>query len=427
MPDLSDILLPGLLAHRLPELPAGEGFTYPKYEGGSIVNIPASICRLLEAPEIGVGPLDAQLLAPLGSGIRRVVLILMDALALHRLRRWISAGSVSIWGELAQAGVLAPITSIIPSTTSAALPSLWTGRPAVQHGLVGYELWLKEYGIVANAVSHAPITFKNDPGSLARAGFNASEYLPFTTLGTHLSSCGIKSFAFQPRSILDSGLSQMFLRDVTQKPFYTHTDLWVNLRLLLENTAHARSYIWVYWGELDHFSHFYGPDDERAQEEFVSFSAAFERLFWRRLSAQARQDTLVILTADHGQITTRPDPFYDLRNHPNLTRRMHILPTGENRIMYLFPRSGQAEAVREYLERTWPRQFCQLDPAFAVHAGLFGPGEPHPRLFDRTGDLIALPRGRAYLWWAEKENLLIGRHGGLSADEMLVPFLAARM
>lgn len=31
------------------------------------------------------------------------------------------------------------------------------------------------------------------------------------------------------------------------------------------------------------------------------------------------------------------------------------------------------------------------------------------------------------MWWSEKENLLIGRHGGLSADEMLVPFLAVRL
>ena len=30
----------------------------------------------------------------------------------------------------------------------------------------------------------------------------------------------------------------------------------------------------------------------------------------------------------------------------------------------------------------------------------------------------------AYLWWADKENPLVGRHGGLSAEEMIVPLLS---
>jgi hypothetical protein len=131
-----------------------------------------------------------------------------------------------------------------------------------------------------------------------------------------------------------------------------------------------------------------------------------------------------MLVADHGQITTRPDPHYDLANHPGLARRLHILPTGENRLMYLFIKPGQSEAVREYIERTWPNQFALVDPAFAVSAGLFGPGEPHPRLLDRLGDLLVVARGEAYLWWSDKKNHLIGRHGGLSEDEMTVPFLA---
>jgi hypothetical protein len=58
---------------------------------------------------------------------------------------------------------------------------------------------------------------------------------------------------------------------------------------------------------------------------------------------------------------------------------------------------------------------------------LFGPGQPHPLLSERLGDLMVLSRGSAYLWWADKENILIGRHGGMSADEMLVPFLAAKL
>jgi hypothetical protein len=150
----------------------------------------------------------------------------------------------------------------------------------------------------------------------------------------------------------------------------------------------------------------------------------FQRLFLERLNPQARQDMLFILLADHGQIATQPDPYYDLNHHPGLTRRLHLLPTGENRLAYLYIRPGQTEAVREYVERTWPNQFIFLTLA---PPNRLSPGRPHPRLLERLGDLVLVGRGPAYLWWSNRQDHLYGRHGGLSPDEMLVPFLAARL
>lgn len=430
MADLTPEILPLLRAHRLPGLDLGSGFLYPAYLGRSILNIPASICRWLGASEIAGAPLDPAILASLGSGeFQRVILIVMDALALHRLQRWMADGTAPVWGDLAQDGVLAPLTSIVPSTTSAALTALWTGRSAAEHGVTGYEMWLKEYGVVANTITLSPITYKNDSGSILKAGFDPNTALPFPTLGTHLAAHQVSTYAFQHRSIIYSGLSQMFFKGVAARGASTASDLWVNLRQLLESRPGERQFIYVYWGEVDTLSHIYGPDDERSAAEFGSFSSAFERLFLSRLRAAGRQagDTLVLLTADHGAITTQPDPFYDLQNHPNLLRRLHILPTGENRLAYLYMRPGQSEAVREYIERHWPGQFTLLDPAYAVDAGLFGPGTPHPGLLDRLGDLIALARGQGYWWWHAKENRLLGRHGGLHPEEMLVPLLAVRI
>jgi predicted AlkP superfamily pyrophosphatase or phosphodiesterase len=357
----------------------------------------------------------------------RIILILMDALSLHRLQRWMNDGNAPIWGALAGQGFLARLTSLVPSTTTAALTTLWSGLSPAEHALAGYELWLKEYGVVANMIRHAPFTFQGDAGSLSRAGFDPQTYLTSPTLGVHLAAHGIKTYALQHRSILGSSLSKMLFKDVDAHAFNTSADLWVNLRHLIENRPREQQYVWVYWEEVDRFSHLYGPDDERTAAEFAAFSFAFEQIFLRRLPASLRSGTLLLLTADHGQISTRLDPHYDLRNHLGLIRRLHILPTGENRLAYLYIRPGQVEAVREYLERTWPNQFDQLDPVNAVEHGLFGPGAPHPRLLERLGDLLAPARGAAYLWWAAKENELHGRHGGLSSEEMLVPLLATRL
>ena len=164
---------------------------YPKYNGGSILNIPASICYWLNIPEIGAGTLSPEILSPLGNGIQRVILILMDALALHRLQNWMENGSASIWQSLMQDGLLAPLTSITPSTTSAALTTLWTGQSPSAHGVMGYTMLLKEYGVVANMILHSPLTFQGDVGTLAKAGFDPEAFLPLPTLGPHLRQHGI--------------------------------------------------------------------------------------------------------------------------------------------------------------------------------------------------------------------------------------------
>jgi predicted AlkP superfamily pyrophosphatase or phosphodiesterase len=426
MPDLSAEILPRLVRKRLPGFDLGDDYIYPQYEGYSILNIPASICQLLGVPELNNSALASELLIPLGDGIQRVILVLVDALSFLRLRKWMTDGTVPLWGRLAEQGIFTPLTTLSPSTTSSALTTLWTGASPAQHGIVGYEMWLKEYSVVANTILQTPMTFKNDVGGLKRAGFKPREFMNQLTLGMHLARHGIGSYAFQHYGIIRSGLSQMFFEDVKTRAFSTHADLWVNLRSFLESNLGERLYAWVYWGQIDHFSHHYGPDDERTIEEFVALSNSFERLLLERLSSAARRDTVLILTADHGQIATPLDPIYEFSNHPELESYLHILPTGENRQMSLFVRPGKEEQVRNYFTRTWPGKFTILNPDEVINAGLLGPGERHPRLFDRLGDMMVFAHDNAYLWWSKEDNFLLGRHGGLSPEEMLVPYLAVR-
>lgn len=426
MPDLTQAYLPILHHHRLPNLDLGEGVIYPNYDGFSILNIPSSVCRWMEIPSFGLGSLRHAELDQFAQGARRIIFILMDALGLKLFQNILGRGSLPFWQHRLQNGLLVPLTSISPSTTSAALTSLWTGRSPAEHGIIGYELWLKEYGVVANMILHAPINYRNDTGSLSKAGFQPETYLPFPNLGTHLKAHGVSPYAFQHASILRSGLSQMLYKDVEARSFNTSTDLWLNLRDLVNGYPCEKQFVWVYWGEVDHYSHQYGPEDDRPTAEFVTFSQTFEKLFLNQLRSDVRQDTVLILAADHGQISTPRSPNFELRNHPALVRCLHILPTGENRFQYLFVRPDQVKAVQEYYQHAWPGQFSFLDPILAVQAGLFGPGQPHAQIFDRLGDTLAVAREDAYLWWANKENPLLGRHGGFSPEEMLVPFLMIR-
>ena len=425
MPDLTSQLLPRLQSHRLPGLDLDGDFIAPKYDDQSILNIPSTICDWLGVPGISKGLLYPEIRLPLGNGIRRILLILMDALAFHRLQTWMEA--IPVWQSLLAEGVLAPLTSVSPSTTNSALTTLWTGQSPAVHGIIGYEMWLKEYGVVANMILHAPMTFKGDVDTLQRAGFSPEAFLPSQTLGSHLRNHGVKSYAFNHNSIARSGLSQMFLRDTEIMPFATPASMWVRIRQLFESRPEEKMYVWAYWGAVDGLSHYHGPDQESVSAEFAHYSMAFEQFFLKQLNPAIRKDTLIILTADHGMTQTPLNPANVLKNHPKLHQHLLINPTGENRFANLYLRTGREEAVRAYFETTWPEQFVLLTQEQALDAGLFGPGVHHPRLRDRIGDLIAVSRDDSYLWWSDIEDFLLGRHGGLTSQDMLVPFLAARL
>ena len=56
----------------------------------------------------------------------------------------------------------------------------------------------------------------------------------------------------------------------------------------------------------------------------------------------------------------------------------------------------------------------------------FGLYEPHPRLFERIGDFIIIPKEEYIIkdfLMGEKEKYHIGNHGGLSSQEMYVPLI----
>ncbi len=431
MLDLTANLLPALKATRIEGLNLGDDFQLPDYAGGSILNIASTLSALYGIPSLSAPPLRPDILEPLQSivpgGVRQVILVLVDALALHRLQRWLSAGRVPAWQRVGQNGLLAPLTSIFPSTTSSCLPSIWSGLSPAQHGMAGYESFLKEYGMVTNLITHSPFAIPGHTGLLEEAGFEPETLLPGPTLGEHLAASGIKAHAYQHYTIARSGMSRIFMKGVDVHPFGSAVELWANVRQMALSKPGERRFIGVYWSNVDTFAHVYGPDDERCEAEFWHFSQAFEDMFLNKLPAGGLNDTLVMLMADHGQVFTPKDPHYDLNNHPQLLRRLHLNPTGENRAAYFYIRPGQTEAVREYLARTFLNQFAQLDPLYALEQGLFGPGTPHPRLAERIGDLLALAKGSAYFWWGSKPNPLFGRHGGLHPEEMLVPFLAGRV
>lgn len=436
MRDLLPTLLPRLEGHNIPglKLPDGPqelGWVFPFYDGLSLTNMPASICHWLGVPPFGAPPFSEEIIRSYSPGFRQVILLVVDGMGLDGVQQALAwagqtgglSADFAIWGEMAERATLAPLTSVCPSTTATALTTFWTGCPPAAHGIMGYEMWLKEYGVIANMILHSPSSFLGDVGSLRKAGFDPETFLPVPILGEHLAAHGVQAHAFQHAAIARSGLSTMLMPGVEIHPFRSLSDLWVTLGGLIDTPVQDPRYCYIYWGDLDEHSHRFGPQDPRAQLEFASFSRQLG-YFLRERMARQREDTLLIITADHGHISTPRSPHYELRNHPELMSLMTMGASGEARLPYVYLRPGTEERFLHYLEAAWPGEFLAIPSDQAIQSGLFGQGDAGGRLAERVGDYVVLPRDGAYWWFSNRENPLLGRHGGLSRTEMLTPFFA---
>jgi len=411
---------------RIHGIPYFDGHIHPQYDSRSFANFPDSICRWMGIPSLHDNGLAEEYHQGLEGPFQHLIFILVDGLSLRLFNRFridiASESSQNGWDSHFRDGRYLPLTSICPSTTSAALTTLWTGTQPCEHAIIGYELFLKEFGLIANMITHSVASYIKSPVNISGAGFNPSTFLPVQTLGSHYQQYGVNSYAFQHESIAKSGLSSMLFRQVQQESYTDLVNLWRSVHQLLDNQR-DKSFVYIYWSGLDTLSHRAGPDSDQLYREWCGFADLFSH-FIKNLRNSIKAKTLVILTADHGQIATSIEPDYDLHNHPDLNRHLVMVPTGESRLPYLNIKPGHREFVENYLQANWQGNFTLLPVKNAQTSGLLGNRNYHQSTIDRMGSHIVFPRGNAYWWWVEKENHLLGRHGGLSNEEMLIPFFA---
>ncbi len=404
-------------------------FIAPNYGGRSIVNLPASIAHILGGRH-PTPRLDSDLIDALAAGVRRVALVMVDALGYDFLTRALGANPDNGFHTLLNhGGRLAPLTSVFPSTTTAALTSLWSGYTPAEHGSVGFQLFLRGPSLRANMIKfQAAALYKLGGEQLPAAGVEPDKFLPVPALPQTLARFGVPTFNLIEQPYEKSPLSRMQIRGVKEtRGFVTSSDMWLALRKVMEERPTEKALFVAYWSAVDTISHTYGPASDAIVAEINNLAYSFEREFLRPLASAARQDTLFLLTADHGHAATPPEGVVYLNKHPFIRERLVMDYAGEPRAAYLYCTQGEMESVRQYFVDHLADKFFVLDSRAALDAGLFGPPPFAPETRYRVGDLIVLARGHHSLWERDDVPKTLGRHGGLSETEMVVPLLAARL
>ncbi len=400
-------------------------FLPPDYNGGSIANVPATVAALLGVPFAGLPPLRDELWQPL-AGVKRVIVLLVDAWGWNMLAQ----EQENLAELLAGTAVSSSITSIFPSTTVAALSSVWTGAAPAQHGMVGLRLFMPDYAVITQMLHFTP-AFGKYPDALIEAGLEPETFLAVPGFAEQLTAAGVDSYAFKGRDIVKSALSKMHDRGITADYGVSSlADMFVQMRQLLEAKAGERLFVNAYWPMVDTLSHIYGWDKEPVAAELRAILLLLKAELLNKLSLAARQDTAVFIMADHGQVVTPKEQRIHLDEHPRLQEMLLMRPAGEPRTAYLYAKHGRQADILQYLHEELGHAMVAFPAEAALADGLLGPLPHAVQTAERVGDVIVTMRqGYVLLTPQEREKAdkMQGRHGGMTEAEMRVPWLGFRL
>jgi hypothetical protein len=331
---------------------------------------------------------------------RHVVVCLIDGL-----------GWLSLRDHAADAPTLAalaggPIRAVFPTTTPVGLGSFGTGLLPGAHGLVGAAFEYPETGEVLS-----PLSWGAHPPPVA--------VQPEPTVFEKVARAGVTMTTVSPGAYQESGLTRAVLRGAVYAPA---DDIEERVQALSEVLGRAeRSFTYVYWPELDRIGHEFGVD---SSEWRLGLQRADTLV--ARLADALIPGTTMVVTADHGMVDCPADLRVDIEANPLLTAGVRRV-AGEPRARHLYVHAGAAADVQAAWTEVLGDRALVLRRTELVSGGYFG--DVDPALEERIGDVMAVPRGNLLLASRVDTTVsqLLGQHGGLTEDELLIPALVLRV
>ena len=301
-----------------------------------------------------------------------VLLIMIDGLGYRQLQQYRSYGR-TLW-QLLEGKVG---RSTVPSTTAAAISTLLTGNAPSDNRMLGYSVHFQNRRM-------SLLQFNNDRGLAAQwiAGATISERLA----RTH------SAVAYLPERMHDSSFSAATLKQCRFRPRARVASDWV------ASSNQLRYFAYAYWPEIDKAGHTYGVGSERWLEALESVD------FEVRQAIRGNPRAAVYVTADHGMVNLQP------RNRWHLDSKIYGIEwfAGEPRCLYL--KLCDSSAISKLRENIGNNALIIEVP---------------DELGALAGDVAVVASDTCSYFtvdgMTEAEMNLAGAHGGVTADELLVP------
>ena len=373
---------------------------YPDYNH-SILNLITSILKYykVETNHESLNVLDKQLL----NKYKNVVFIILDGMGEHILK------------ELSPNGYFGThkidcITSVYPSTTTAALTTYYSGKPPYETGWIAWSQYFKEYGRALDMLSHKE-SYKDD--SVKGAKINVFEdIVKYTPIFEQIeqASANVKAYELTP-SYSDKRAKRSIRADSID-------EIIANIEMLCQNPD--EKFILAYSDNPDGLLHKFGTTSKEAKE-FIEKT----EIKIKEMCEKLGDDTIVIISADHGHKDI--EKAYSILDYPEIQECLILPPSLESRALAFWVKEDMKKEFEERFRDAFGDEFLLMTKNEFLDKHLLGYGEKHPKIDDFIGNYIALSTDgsiiRLETFLADGKPVKKSTHCGLTKEEMEVPLI----
>lgn len=319
----------------------------------------------------------------------KIFLLLMDGMGANLIERKLPEDS------FLRKHLTYVTTTVFPPTTTAATTAIRNGKAPNENGWLGWCQYLKEVDdIIVPFRSCSYYEDKDYPGDIM------NQYMPVSATEDELNQIGIPSRVLYPAFAPDG------CGDFDQ----------MCSRLIRFSNDDDYRYIYAYWDKYDTYMHRHGPSSKICDAYLSFLNREIENL-----AENLSEDTMLIVTADHGQVDIHRS--YNLYGSP-FDAYFWMRPSIEPRALTFFIKEGMKEEFARKFKETFEKDYVLLNHNQILETHLFGDHESHPRFDEFIGDFLAIAKSDLLLEYSEKPKIIFkGQHAGMCEDELMIPVI----
>ena len=317
---------------------------------------------------------------------RNIVVLLLDGMGKSILERHLPEDGAF---RTHLAGIY---QSTFLSTTMAATTSILSGLQPCEHSWLGWDCYYPQID------QNVTIFYNVIQGTDRQAAdyHVARTFTPYESIPEKINKAGYRAYMLDPYGETDSK---------------TIGEMCARIQALCDEPE--RKYIYAYWDDPDELLHHQGCGAPAVHEALLDMERAVEKL-----ASELSDDTLLIVTADHGHIDTE---YAVLQDYPALCDCLVRMPSLEPRALNLFIKEGKKAFFEKEFNRLFGDKFMLLPMDQAIEKGLFGTGKHHTAFRGMLGDYLAIATTDFSIYF--KKDRWLSTHGSLTEDEMLIPLI----
>jgi len=288
------------------------------------------------------------------------------------------------------------ITSVFPTTTTAATTSFLTGLYPSEHNWYGWDMYFED---------------TNETISLFLNKIKETNELPKLEV--------LKRNYMKYESIIDLINNKTKHKAYYAYPFYKENPCRnldeVCKRIVELTTKPGKKFIYSYIESPDKEMHHFGTKSNEVKEVVNVINDKIENL------SKKLKDTLIIITADHGQVDTKTINLK--KDLPDIFNMLERTTSLEPRACGMKLKSDvNHEKFKELFDKHFKNDFICLTPDEVINSKLFGANDNN-YLRDTIGDYLLIGIQDKSINYDDTSPTFIGNHAGLTKEEILVPLI----